>query len=260
MRALSSPAQSAQATTLTRRPTTTPRGSSLHLYLCLPAHTRTNSSSRLRPIPAATAPPPPPPPSLSTPASHGALVSPDPRDALSTPDSRRPDVQMLRSAAADSERPLAAEVYALAESQYGSISRAPARAPDVLRPPPKKEIIGTHLTACESEKGRTGISNTSVLAPCPVRWHAREERLPDPLRVARVQSLRTLRIFDSLHASPARGVAMACMLVLSRVARAAVCTRARRVAPSPLARIGLALLVGNARAVSIIFFDRFVRF
>ncbi|KAJ7291391.1 hypothetical protein C8J57DRAFT_1705005 [Mycena rebaudengoi] len=295
MRALS-PAQSAQATTLTRRSTTTPP----RFFSSPPRH---SAPHKRVPTPHDHALYPRPPPStsstsLSTPDPHDARASPDPRDALSTPDSRRPDVQsrlcsqlrraapvsqraalvsrraftlltpsestpcaqMLRSAAVDSERPL------FAESQYGSISRAPAREPRMAPSPPKKEIICTHLTgtsyssqltlttssisteksARQHVKARKGahsaLARTSarprsgrtppprrlehprrvfglrsrlridshwrgVLAPCPVCWRAREERLPGPPRVARAQSLRTLRTFDWLHASPARGAA-----------------------------------------------------
>ncbi|KAJ7218765.1 hypothetical protein C8J57DRAFT_1598100 [Mycena rebaudengoi] len=179
-----------------------------------------------------------------------------------------PCAHMLRSAAADSERRLAAETYALAESQYGSISRAPAREPWMRSVPPRLHTPH-RAAACEGEKGRAlGArahvckaalgKNASprrlehprrvfgfcprpridsywrgVLAPCPVRWRAREERLPDPPRVARAQSLRTLRTFDSLHASPARGVLVACTLARNmRDLR----TRSQQTAPATLAR------------------------
>ncbi|KAJ7291365.1 hypothetical protein C8J57DRAFT_1458240 [Mycena rebaudengoi] len=170
-------------------------------------------------------------------------------------------------------RPLAAEAYPLAESQYGS------RAPDVLRPPPKTEksarqhvkarkgvpqgksdsvpptptFFEAHSalahTSAKPRLGRTpprvdsstrgessdsarGLVSTRTGAACPVRWRTREERLPDPPRVARAQSLRTLHTFDSLHASPARGVVVACMLARSvRGLR----TRSQLTAPATLA-------------------------
>ncbi|KAJ7218759.1 hypothetical protein C8J57DRAFT_1598088 [Mycena rebaudengoi] len=208
-----------------------------------------------------------------------------------------PCAYMLRSAAADSERCLAAEAYALAESQYGSISRAPAREP---------RMCSVH-TSPQHVKARKGVPESVTQGAPGARAHvckaalgknASPRRLEHPRRVFGLRSRPRIdshwrgvpsplagsrgtppgpasraESADSAHVRLAarltrarRGAASlwlahrraacgrdACtQLVPSRVARAAVCTRARRVAPSPLARIGLALLVGNARAVSII--------
>ncbi|KAJ7291358.1 hypothetical protein C8J57DRAFT_1587317 [Mycena rebaudengoi] len=86
---------------------------------------------------------------------------------------------------------------------------------------------------------RVGLEHTRRVFGLRSRPRIGEQCVPDPPRVARAQSLRTLRTFDSLHASPARGVVVACtvrglrtrsqrterdactQLVPSRVARAA---------------------------------------
>ncbi|KAJ7241978.1 hypothetical protein C8J57DRAFT_1558088 [Mycena rebaudengoi] len=306
----------------------------------------------------------PHPPAVSSPPPtrphHGALASPDPCDALSTPDvqshlccqlrcadpvsqraalvSRRaftlvgrppffyllyflrlaptplapsesaPCTHMLRSAVADSERHLVAEAYALSRSCSTARSRArrlesPGCAPSPL---PKKEIICTHLTeksARQHVKARKGIPESVTQGALSSRAHvckaaleknASPRRLEHPRRVFGLRSrpridshwrgmpsLQTLRTFDSLHASPARGV-VACTLArsmrglrtrsqqtgpatLARKLRAA-CTvssrtggglyirtaASRRLHSRASIRIGFTLLVGNARAVSII--------
>ncbi|KAJ7218732.1 hypothetical protein C8J57DRAFT_1537393 [Mycena rebaudengoi] len=356
MRALSSPAQSAQAITMTRRTQATTWGASPR-FLLLPAPTSTSTSplafahactnsSFLTTAPYTRGHRPSTSSTLALDArlanSLTALVSRRAFMLMSRPPyslsfspsrlaphpARSLRISALCAHAAFCGRRLGAGSRCRGLRTRGvairlDLARAGSRAPDGSVPPKKKEIICTHLTekpARQHVKAREGVPESvtqgvlgarahvckaalgknasprrlehprrvfglrsrpridrqwhGVLTPCPVRCC--EERLPDPPRVARAQNLRTRRTFDLLHASPARGVVVACtlarsvrglrtrsqqtapatlvcvQLVPSRVARAAVCTRACRVAPSPLARIGLALLVGNARAASII--------
>ncbi|KAJ7291395.1 hypothetical protein C8J57DRAFT_215208 [Mycena rebaudengoi] len=106
----------------------------------------------------------------------------------------------------------------IAESQYGSISRAPAREPRMCSPQ-KKQRNHFHIphrkvsaAACEGEKGRTGVSNTvSPLRPRfsmrtrrsrpRLQGRAREERLPASTQ-APAASLRTPRIDSHWRAAP----------------------------------------------------------
>ncbi|KAJ7291404.1 hypothetical protein C8J57DRAFT_1705015 [Mycena rebaudengoi] len=160
------------------------------------------------------------------------------------PSESAPCPHMLRSAAADRERRLAAEAYALAESQYASISRAPAREPRMCSVPPKKKrnhcTHRTEKSARQHVKARKGVlesvtrgkSATATFFDADsalARTSARPRSGGTPPRVglehprrsaaalarnasrtrleSRAQSLRTPRTFDSLHASPARGAA-----------------------------------------------------
>ncbi|KAJ7218725.1 hypothetical protein C8J57DRAFT_1537388 [Mycena rebaudengoi] len=153
---------------------------------------------------------------------------------------------MLRSAAADSEQRLAVEAYALAESQYGSISRAPVREARMRTRRSRARLQGRareerlpasdSSTRGESSDSARSLVSTRTGTACSHRAQfagalAREERLPDPPiepRARRVSGL--LRTFD---ASPARGVVVAC--TLARSVRA-LRTRSQETAPATLAR------------------------
>ncbi|KAJ7291418.1 hypothetical protein C8J57DRAFT_1491902 [Mycena rebaudengoi] len=108
---------------------------------------------------------------------------------------------MLRSAAADdSEQRLAAEAYALAESQYGSISRAPAREPRICSVPPKKKKSFAHTAPSARQqhvKARKGVPESVT------QGRAREEHLPASDSSTRGESSDSARAFVSTRTGAA---------------------------------------------------------
>ncbi|KAJ7291388.1 hypothetical protein C8J57DRAFT_1705003 [Mycena rebaudengoi] len=198
---------------------------------------------------------------LSTSASHGALAWSDPRDTLhARPAPPRCAVSLVLSTTTCSPRLTARSPRLTARIHAENSVRQHVKARKGVpqgRAREERLPASDSSTRGESSDSACGLISTRIGAACSHRAQSAGARARNDSRTRlepRAASLwlaywhAACRVSsDSLAANRARDACT--QLVPSRVARAAVCRRLHSCAS--LIRIGLTLLVGNARAVSI---------